>query len=199
MNNKTKVEKFFQWCQNHWLISIIIILFIVLVAFGNAIDTWSKIYHLFVNQSESPIHITEVDFAPYEAGKSVAVNVHYTNTEPLLMTQGDVALFYHQLPEKTNWASDRFEFEDKYWESFQKNGIKDIKISPRLNAPIGQNLYVTIQGVTLSSDMINLLRTGKAVLYYMATINYKGGSIDICGFGQSDTGAIFLCHDHNTM
>ena len=196
-HNLTKVEKFFLWCQNHWLISLIIILCIILISFSNVIDAVRKIY--IFSHSESPIHITEVDFAKYEAGKSVAVNVHYSNTKPLLMTQGDVALLYYQLPEKTNWASDRFQFEDKYWESFQQNGIKDIKVSPLLNAPTGQNLYFTIQGVTLSSDMINLLRAGKAVIYYAVTMKYEGGSVDLCGFGQSDTGATFLCHDHNTI
>jgi hypothetical protein len=158
----------------------------------------TNIHDLFFKQAEPPVHILGVDFVPYEAGKSVAVNVHFTNTEPLRMTQGDVALIYYSLPEGVNWATDRLTKEETFWKSFQENGIKDVTVSPMLSSPVGQDLYFTIQGVTLSEEMIDRLRNGKAVLYYMASIKYKGGEVDLCGFGQSDKGATFLCSDHNT-
>jgi hypothetical protein len=195
--NKTTKEKFITWLENKKLAVAVIVIVIITSYFATFLDSISRIKNFFI-PSDSPVHITGIDITPYEVDKSVSVNIHFTNTEPLLINQGDLALQYFQIPEGVSWSKERFAFEDKFWLSFEKNGLKDIEKSPILSSPVGQNQTMSIGGVFLSKNQIENLQNGNAVLYYAAIIPYKHGKLELCGYIQAYSGPVFQCAKHNS-
>jgi hypothetical protein len=68
----TKVENFIRWCENHKLISILVIVGLVIIALGNFTNALETIYGLFKSSSQ-PISISNTN-TPSEAQTKIPVS-----------------------------------------------------------------------------------------------------------------------------